>query len=144
MDPSLWDNTTIMVPFPGCTCLSSMYLTLTELQSITAFSFPQTNIPLRKAMGVLSDLIHCPQCPKDTFSAIQNISSIAALCKAIIERFNKVLMAIDAEAERLERNGQKKPYRVAEINPELQNLHTGTHDCPIGFNIEVEPKDWKR
>jgi hypothetical protein len=121
-----------------------MYLTLSELQSIQSFAFPQVIIPLRKAMGVLSDLIHCPQCPKDTFSATQNISSIASLCKVIIERFNKVLMGIDAEAERLEQNGEKKPYRIGEANPALQHLHTGTLDCPMGFNIELEAKDWKR
>jgi hypothetical protein len=121
-----------------------MYLTLSELQSIQSFAFPQVIIPLRKAMGVLSDLIHCPQCPKDTFSATQNISSIVSLCKVIVERFNKVLMGIDAEAERLEQNGGKKPYRIGEVDPALQHLHTGTPDCPMGFNIELEPKDWKR
>ncbi|KAF2833218.1 hypothetical protein CC86DRAFT_278989 [Ophiobolus disseminans] len=154
IDPSLWDNPAIIAPPPEdvttrfalapCTCLSLMYLTLTELQSIPSFAFPQVIVPLRKAMDVLSDLINCPQCPKDNFSAIQNISSIVALCKAIVERFSKVLIEIDAEAERLEQNGQKKPYRIGDSNPDLQHLHTGTLDCPMGFNIEIEPGDWKR
>jgi hypothetical protein len=95
-------------------------------------------------MGVVSDLIHCSQCPRESFSAIQNTQSIVSLCKAIVERFNKVLLEVDAEAERLEQTGQKKPYRIGDHSPELHHLHTGTLDCPMGFNIEIGPQDWKR
>tara|TARA_R110002003_G_scaffold28_23_gene1714 strand:+ start:4957 stop:5976 length:1020 start_codon:yes stop_codon:yes gene_type:complete len=154
IDPSLWDDSMTMAPPPDeatievvigpCTCLSLMYLTLSELQSVPSFAFPQVIVPLRKAMGVLSDLVHCPQCPKESFSAIQNVQSIVALCKAIVERFHKVLLEIDAEADRLHESGQKKPYRIGDNSPENQHLHTGTLDCPMGFNIEIEPKDWQR
>jgi hypothetical protein len=95
-------------------------------------------------MSALSDLIHCPECPKEPFGAIQNVQSIVALFKAIVERFNKVLLGIDAEASDLERTGQKKPYRIGDNNPALFHLHTGTLDCPMGFNIELEAKDWSR
>jgi hypothetical protein len=133
----LLDDSPGQLTMAPCTCLSLMYLTVTELQSVQSFHFPQVVVPLRKAMGVLSELINCPQCPKDNFSAIQNIASVVALCKAIIERFNKVLMVIDKEAERLEQSGEKKPYRIGDNSPELQHLHTGTLDCPMGFNIEA-------
>jgi hypothetical protein len=95
-------------------------------------------------MSALSDLIKCPLCPKETFSAIQNVQSVVALFKAVVERFNKVLLEIDREASSLEATGQKKPYRVGDNNPALSHLHTGTLDCPMGFNIELEAKDWKR
>lgn len=154
IDPALWNNFGDGTPVHGdssdqdimtpCTCLSIMYLTVTELQTVQSFAFPAIVIPLRKAMGVLSDLIHCPQCPKDNFTAIQNIQSIVSLCKAIVERFNKVLTDIDKEAERLEETGQKKPYRIGDNSPENLHLHTGGIDCPMGFNIDVEPKDWKK
>jgi hypothetical protein len=121
-----------------------MYLTLNDLQTVPSFHFPEVVIPLRKAMGILSDIIHCQQCPKDNFSAIQNIASVAALCKALVERFNKVLMVIDTEAERLEQTGEKKPYRIGDSNPNLHHLHTGTLDCPLGFNIEIGGQDWKK
>jgi hypothetical protein len=127
-----------------CTCLSKTYLTLTDLQSVQSFAFPQIIIPLRQAMSNLSDLIHCPTCPKDPFNAIQNIQSVVSLFKAIVERFNKVLFEVDAEAERLEAAGQKKPYRIGDNNPALYHLHTGTLDCPMGFNIELEARDWQR
>ncbi|KAF1840835.1 uncharacterized protein K460DRAFT_380614 [Cucurbitaria berberidis CBS 394.84] len=156
IDPSLFDLQPISPPnavddpssnqsnMAPCTCLSIMYLTLTELQSVQSFSFPQVIVPLRKAMSTLSDLIYCPQCPKEAFSAIQNIQSIVSLFKAIVERFNKVLLEVDAEAERLQQSGQKKPYRVGDNNPALHHLHTGTLDCPMGFNIELEASDWRK
>ncbi|KAH7095792.1 hypothetical protein FB567DRAFT_39947 [Paraphoma chrysanthemicola] len=154
IDPSLWDDSIAMDPplneppmdaaIGPCTCLSLMYLTLSELQSVSSFAFPKVVIPLRKAMGVLSDLIHCPQCPKETFSAIQNIQSIVSLCKAIVERFHKVLLEIDAEADRLHQNGEKKPFRIGDNSPENHHLHTGTLDCPMGFNIDIGPREWQR
>jgi hypothetical protein len=101
-------------------------------------------VPLRKATTSISDLIHCDQCPKEPFSAIQNVQSIVSLFKAVVERFNKVLQGVDAEASELERTGQKKPYRIGDNNPALFHLHTGTLDCPMGFNIELEAKDWRR
>ncbi|EAT85738.2 hypothetical protein SNOG_07087 [Parastagonospora nodorum SN15] len=73
-----------------------------------------------------------------------NVASIAALCKAIVERFNKVLLVIDAEAERLEQTGEKKPYRIGDNSAALQRLHTGTLDCPLGFDIEIGAQDYKR
>jgi hypothetical protein len=99
---------------------------------------------MRKAMTAISDLIYCDQCPKESFSAIQNVQSIASLFKAVVERFNKVLVGVDTEASELERTGQKKSYRIGDNNPALFHLHTGTLDCPMGFNIELEPNDWRR
>ena len=41
-------------------------------------------------------------------------------------------------------SGKKKPYRIGDNNPALSHLHTGTPDCPVGFNIELEPDIWKK
>lgn len=95
-------------------------------------------------MVTVSDIINCPYCPKDGYTAQQNVSSLSALFKAILERFNKAINWIDAEAKRLEETGEKKPYRIGDNNPSLHHLHTGTLDCPMGFNIELEAQDWKR
>ncbi|CAI9633704.1 unnamed protein product [Alternaria burnsii] len=127
-----------------CSCLTTTWLTLTELQAVVTFHFPQVVLPLRKAMTSLSELIHCKQCPRESYSAIQNVQSIVSVMKAVVERFNKVLIEVDREALRLEETGQKKPYRIGDNNPALQHLHTGTLDCPMGFNIEIEGKDWKK
>lgn len=95
-------------------------------------------------MSTLSTLIHCAQCPQEPFTAIQNVQSIVALFKAIVERLNKVLLCVDREAAELESTGKKKPYRVGDTNPALSHLHTGTPDCPMGFNIELEARDWRK
>lgn len=126
-----------------CTCLSLTYLTLTDLQTVPAFSFPQVIIPLRKAMTTISSLIHCPVCPSDAFSAIQNVSSLSSLFKALLQRFSKVLQEIDAESDRLRTKGEKKPYRIGDNSPAVAHLHTGTLDCPMGFNVELEPDAWR-
>ncbi|CAE7012541.1 hypothetical protein CFE70_002237 [Pyrenophora teres f. teres 0-1] len=154
IDPSLWnlqfDSQTNYPNDPTqentgtCTCLTTTWITLTDLQSIVSFPFPQVVIPLRKAQSVLSDLIHCTECPKEAYNAIQNVQSIVSLTKAIVERFNKVLMEVDREAARLEATGEKKPYRFGDNNPALSHLHTGDSNCPMGFNIELEPKDWRK
>lgn len=152
IDPSLWHDSTVPVgndsteqmTIAPCNCLSLMYLTVTELQTVQNFEFPQVVVPLRKAMGVLAELIRCEQCPKDSFSAMQNTASITSLSRAIVERFSKVILTLDADTERLERSGGKKSYRIGDNNPELQHLHTGTPDCPMGFNIEIGPRDYQR
>ena len=64
--------------------------------------------------------------------------------KALVERFNRVLMEVDREATLLEAAGLKKPYRIGDNNPALFHLHTGSLDCPMGFNIELEPRDWRK
>ncbi|XP_014554593.1 hypothetical protein COCVIDRAFT_17657 [Bipolaris victoriae FI3] len=156
IDPSLWElqpdtlTNNINQPLSNqqiagpCTCITTTWMVLTELQAVTAFDFPQVVIPLRNAMSALANIISCPQCPKEPFNAIQNIQSIVSLMKAIVQRFNKVLLEVDREAARLEEAGQRKPYRIGDNNPALSHLHTGTADCPMGFDIELEPKDWRR
>ncbi|KAH7414509.1 hypothetical protein DE146DRAFT_38158 [Phaeosphaeria sp. MPI-PUGE-AT-0046c] len=152
IDPSLWDespgtfgdDSTEQMTLAPCNCLSLMYLTVSELQTVQSFEFPQVVTPLRKAMGVLADIIRCKQCPKENFSAMQNTASIVSLSRAIVERFSKVILTIDAETERLERTGGKKPYRIGDNSPELRHLHTGGADCPMGFNIEIGPREFQR
>jgi hypothetical protein len=155
IDPSLWnpqpslskpDHSMNLPDQPGevtCTCLSIMYLTLTELQTLPSFSFPAVIPPLRHAMNTTSSIIHCEKCPQGVFSTIQNVQSLSALLSAIAERLHRVLFNIEEEAERLERTGEKKPFRVGDSSPALQHLHTGTPDCPMGFNIHLDGKDWK-
>lgn len=132
------------VTLAPCTCLSLMYLTVSELQTVQSFEFPQVVVPLRKAMGVLAGIIRCQQCPKDNFSAMQNTASITSLSRAIVERFSKVILTIDAETERLEQTGGKKLYRIGDASPELAHLHTGQPDCPMAFRVEIEPRDYQR
>ncbi|PVI02044.1 hypothetical protein DM02DRAFT_317477 [Periconia macrospinosa] len=127
-----------------CSCLSLMYLTVSDLQTITNFSFPQVVPRLRSAITAASTILHCPICPKQPFAAIQNVQSLSALLSAIAERYHRVLTEIATAAERAEAAGEKKSFRVGDNSPENRHLHTGTPDCPMGFDIELAPKDWSR
>lgn len=147
IDPSLW-NLPPPTPQPPennpCTCLSTTYLTLSTLQTLPTFSFPQVIPPLRTAMSALATLIHCPTCPLDAFTATQNVQSITSLFKALTARYAKALLDINAEATRLALTNTKKRFRVGDTNPALAHLHTGTADCPLGFNIDLEAREWKK
>ncbi|KAJ4361608.1 hypothetical protein N0V95_001684, partial [Ascochyta clinopodiicola] len=110
---------------------------------LPTLSFPRAIIPLRSAMSTISSVLHCPTCPLDLFSAIQNVSSLASLFKALVARFSKVLSEIDREAQLLRDQGKKKPYRIGDNDPALAHLHTGTLDCPLGFDVELEPEVWR-
>ncbi|KAI8936306.1 hypothetical protein NX059_006724 [Plenodomus lindquistii] len=127
-----------------CNCLSLTYLTLSNLQSLPTFSFPLIIPPLRTAMSAISALLHCPTCLLDPFTATQNIQSITSLFRALTSRFSKALLDINAEAARLALNNEKKPFRMGDNSPMLAHLHTGTLDCPMGFNIDLEATDWKK
>lgn len=130
-------------PEAPCTCLSLMYLTMTELQTMSTFAFPAVIHTQRHAMSAASSLIHCPKCPTATLSVIQNVQSLGALLSTIAERFHKILSEIDVQAEELERTGQKKEFRLGDSDPTNQYLHTGMPDCPMGFDIQLDGKDWK-
>ncbi|KAF2691279.1 hypothetical protein K458DRAFT_412580 [Lentithecium fluviatile CBS 122367] len=127
-----------------CTCFSIMYLTITDLQSLTNLSFPTVVPRLRQAMITAIQIINCERCPTNAFSAIQNVQSVAAVLSALAERFHKVLMEIEREAQELENEGKKKPFRVGDSSPENIHLHTGAPDCPMAFEIELSPSDWKK
>jgi hypothetical protein len=72
------------------------------------------------------------------------VQSLAALLSAIGERFHRILQEIDRETERLEANGEKKPFRVGDNSIANAHLHTGTFDCPMGFDVNLDPMEYKR
>lgn len=111
---------------------------------MSSFAFPAVVAPLRRAMTTASTLLHCEKCPKEPFTAIQNVQSLSALLSALAERFHKVLNEVEIEAGRLENTHGKKLFRMSENNPGTTHLHTGDANCLMGFNIELEGKDWRR
>ncbi|KAF1923942.1 uncharacterized protein M421DRAFT_73991 [Didymella exigua CBS 183.55] len=160
IDPSLWDAQAAPSTQPSyaaaiqatppyhaalgpCICLSLTYLTLTELQTVPTLSFPRVLQPLRHASGTIATVLRCPTCPLDRFSAMQNVSSISALFKALLERFSNALREIDAEADRLRAARATKPFRMGDGSPALAHLHTGAPDCPLGFDVALDPDVWR-
>ncbi|KAJ4353452.1 uncharacterized protein N0V89_005181 [Didymosphaeria variabile] len=157
IDPLLWDpplNDSDLTPQASstpdqqstgpCSCLSLNYLALSDLQALKNFAFPAVIPRIRPALQTASTMINCTKCPMEPFSAIQNMQSLTALLTAIAERFHKILAGIDAEAIRLEERQEKKTFRVGDNSPENMHLHTGTLDCPMGYDINLDPQDWKK
>ncbi|OCK86398.1 hypothetical protein K432DRAFT_376718 [Lepidopterella palustris CBS 459.81] len=121
-----------------------MYLTLSSLQALTSFSWPAVIIPLRSGMTTAMAILHCEDCPKEAYSAIQNVVTLTALLTALAERFCRALQAIDADAKKLEQSGQKKDMRIGDNSLENLHLHTGGVDCHMSFNIELGAEDWRK
>jgi hypothetical protein len=95
-----------------------MYLTISDLQSLTNLSFPAVIPHLRHAMSTATEIINCPRCPQNTFSSIQNVQSVNNVLTALAERFHKVLHTIDKEAQALQAEGKKKPFRMGDTTPQ--------------------------
>ncbi|KAK1074619.1 hypothetical protein LTR74_000862 [Friedmanniomyces endolithicus] len=134
--PDLFGPPTI----PTCACLSTLYLTLSTLQSMAAsFPFPSSLHPLREAMRTASEVLSCPLCPTKFLSAVQNTQLVGTLLVSIAERFGKVLEAITREAARAERGGEVKGFRFAD----LETLHTGGVGCRAGFSVSLSADEWR-
>ena len=152
LDPSLitnpsTDGTNLGMPSslqPTCACLSTLYLTLSNLQSMDpAFTFPFALHPLREAMQTAADVLSCNECPKRFISAIQNTQLIGTLLMSIAERFGKILQAISAEAVRAENAGEEKKFRLADLNTSTSHLHTNGIGCAAAFSITIPPSEWR-
>lgn len=128
----------------SCACLSNMYLTLSSLQSLTSFTFPFTLTPLRQSLRLASEVVNCEYCPKDLFLSLQNTSLLNTLLISIGERFHRLLMAIEDEANRAQELGLRKRMRVGEQNPETGFMHSGLPSCPMSFEVELEASEWRR
>ena len=124
---------------PGCACLASLYLTLSSFQSLPPPSFPLTSGNLKIATKTARDVLRCSICPKTFNSAFQNISLLGTLLPLIVMEYSKLLHYIDDKSA----EGESITFRMGEQNPANKHLHTGTHDCPLGFSIELGAFEWR-
>ena len=74
---------------------------------------------------------------------MQNTFMVSTLLSAIAERTNRVLVEIDAEADRTKSAGTTKSFRMGDNSPGTEFMHTGTLDCPVGFNVELGGEEWR-
>ncbi|CAK1355926.1 hypothetical protein CB0940_00403 [Cercospora beticola] len=130
---------------PSCACLSTLYLTLNNLQVMDndRCSFPFSLHPLREAMQTASEVLKCEACPSRFISAIQNTQLVGTLLMSIVERFGKVLGHINAEAVRAQAAGESKKFTLADLNSSTLHLHTGGLNCSAAFSIDLSPGEWK-
>ncbi|KAL8689689.1 MAG: hypothetical protein Q9218_004701 [Villophora microphyllina] len=121
-----------------CSCLKELYAMLESFQSLPPPSFPSSRAPLLKATSLARAAIRCPMCPQDYPSALQNLMLLNTLLPLVVHGYASLLRHIEEQAAQ----GCKMTFRVGDLSQSAAHLHTGTLDCPMGFNIELESEEW--
>lgn len=136
---------------PTCACLSTLYLTLSNLATMDpAFSFPTALHPLREAMSTATQVLSCPTCPTRFITGLQNVQLLNALLMSLAERFSRVLTSITTEATSLEQHNasasaseqKSKLFRLADLSTP-GHLHTGGLGCAAAFSLSFTPAEWR-
>ena len=136
---------------PTCACLSTLYLTLSNLATMdTAFSFPTALHPLREAMSIASQVLSCTACPMRFITGFQNVQLLNALLMSLAERFSRILTSISTEANSLEQHNasaspteqKSKVFRLADLSTP-GHLHTGGLGCAAAFSLSFTPTEWR-
>ncbi|KAI9845344.1 MAG: hypothetical protein M1837_004966 [Sclerophora amabilis] len=74
-------------------------------------------------------------------SAFQTFMLLGTLLFVIADGYGKMLDFVDLETAQSEAMGQKRKLRMGEVST---HLHTGKPDCPAGFDVELDPAEWRR
>lgn len=127
-----------------CNCLSGMYLTLSGLQALQDFGFPMVLPIIRSACSTAYSVLTCEQCPRERGSAASNLMLLTTLLTSIVDRYDHVMKGIDTQAEHARETGESIPFRMGENRPETAHMHTGTLDCPMGFDIDLSAAEWQK
>lgn len=136
---------------PTCACLSTLYLTLSNLATMDpAFSFPTALHPLREAMSIASQVLTCTACPTRFITGLQNVQLLNALLMSLAERFSRILTSITTEAQALEQHNntaqpseqKSKLFRLADLSTP-GHLHTGGLGCAAAFSLSFTPAEWR-
>ncbi|KAI9738703.1 MAG: hypothetical protein M1834_008208 [Cirrosporium novae-zelandiae] len=123
----------------GCSCLTDLYLSLSTLQSIKHPTFPSSLYGYRSASSTAANVLRCPQCPQNPMTRLQNVMLLGTLLPLIVYGYQQLLASIDREAS----SENPRSFRIGDSTPAHQHLHTGTPDCPLGLNIDLDPDDWR-
>ena len=136
---------------PTCACLSTLYLTLSNLATMDpSFSFPTALHPLREAMSIASQVLSCTACPTRFITGLQNVQLLNALLMSLAERFSRVLTSITNEATSLDQHNasaspseqKSKVFRLADLSTP-GHLHTGGLGCAAAFSLSFTPAEWR-
>ncbi|KAL8682008.1 MAG: hypothetical protein Q9186_001884 [Xanthomendoza sp. 1 TL-2023] len=122
----------------SCSCLDQLHSMLQCFRSLPAPSFPASRGPLIKGTNLARAVIRCQLCPLDFPSALQTSMLLTTLIRLIVHGYSTLIQHIQTQAAA----GQKITYRVGDLSLANAHLHTGGLDCPMGFNVELEPAEW--
>ena len=139
------DLVQIEIPSDGqsCACLSTIYLELSDLNSMTNYSFPAALHPLQNAMDAAKKTIECCICPKNAISAMQNLHLIITLLSSIADRFQKVVHAIDIDAAILSETGEARSYQFCETSM-ASHTHLASANRSATFSLDVQAEEWQQ
>lgn len=126
----------------SCACLSNIYLTLSSLHTLSSHDFPFILPSLRTAIATANTVLNCPHCPRSYATASQNIHGLISLLMTLIDNVYKLLTTIDAEAQRVDAAGTKKPFVLADASAPA-HMHSGSADCPVRFGMELSGTEWR-
>ena len=124
---------------PQCRCLSKLYVTLAAFQDPPPPSFPYSMTSLKRACKLAGEVVGCKACGSRYNTALQNSMLLGTMINLIITDFRRLLTHVEERAKTTE----KLSLRMAENNTDLEHLHTGTPDCPMGIDIELDGAQWK-
>ncbi|KAK0660014.1 putative transcriptional regulatory protein [Lasiodiplodia hormozganensis] len=133
-----------LAPSPGlpCACLSTIYLTISSLHSLSSHNFPFCLPSLHSALVTARNVLQCPTCPHSMATATLNIHMLISLLMTVIDAVQKLLQDIDAEAARVDAAGTTKQFVLADASAPL-HMHTGTANCPARFGMELSGVEWR-
>ena len=131
-------------PRGSCSCLSNMYLAASTCERIDiSIGFQYALAQVKSAINTASDICFCDFCPRQRDTARQNILLINTLLTTIASTCDRILKAVSSEAARAQAEGEKKTLRMGDSSPQHMHLHTGTLNCPMGFDVALDAQEWR-
>ena len=127
----------------SCACLSTIYLELSDLNSLKSFAFPVALLPLQKAMNTAKSAIECSACPKSAISVVQNLHLVVTLLSSIAERFQKVSHAIDSKAAILRETGNAHEFQFFDKSM-APPVHAMDASRPTTFSFKMHVEEWQQ
>ncbi|KAF2222948.1 hypothetical protein BDZ85DRAFT_281988 [Elsinoe ampelina] len=128
-----------------CACLSSMYLSLSTLQTMNDFTFPGSLHKLRQSISCAWNVLHCPLCPLTYLTGFQNVQLLGMFTVSVAERYSKVLAAIDKEAEDAIAEGRTKSFRMGDLQMGTSHLHSSDPKlCMAHMCLDLDPRQWRQ
>lgn len=131
-----------MLPGVGCACLSSMYLSVSNLQSLQECAFPGALHSIREAITTAWSVLHCVNCPQQFLTAMHNIQMLGMALMTIAERYHQVMDWIEVEQQRASACNEKLSFQLGNLDSSTTHLHSD--DCLGMFNVKLDPLEWRR
>ena len=96
--------------------------------------------PLKKARFLAQSVLQCKECLKHFNTALQSGTLINTLLQLVTIEYGRMLNHIEERSSTVD----KLAFRMGEQIPGTEMYHTGTDECPMGFEVELSAAEWRR